>query len=959
MVTARVHVVGCGVVEPDIEAVAAGLGGGVSLSTDYLESGLHDRPDLLRLRLQDAIDGAPAGCDRIVVGYGLCGRGVVGVRARGVPLVLPRVHDCIGLFLGSDRAYREQFAACPGTYYLSAGWLAKETQPRGRRDSGGGDGGDGGSSPLPKPDIAALRSKYGEENAEAIARFVTSWQRNYRRVAFIDTGSGSAERCEARGRALAAEFGWAYERLSGDLSLLERLLTATAESRPADVLWVSPGQTIVHDPGGGLMAAANPGERSVLASGGWHGSAEVVVDAPCACRASACNGGAGTASGVRVGLGIDAGGTCTDAVVYDLEANTILATAKALTTHWDYTVGIEESVSGLPSALLADVGLVAVSTTLATNAIVEHTGQAVGLLLMPANGKCDVAALGHSPVAVIRGQLDIHGDELEPVDPDQVRSEAWRMHQQNRVGAFAVSGYASAVSSRHELAVREVLREIGFESVICGHELSDRLDFQLRANTATLNARIIPLLQSFLDDVEQALLRLRIAAPIMVVKGDGSLMSASMARTRPVETILSGPAASVAGALHLTGLLDATVVDVGGTTSDLARIAAGEVGVQPDGADVGGWRTHVRALDMRTLGLGGDSAVYIEKLSLQVGPHRIAPVSWLGSQHARTGPALAFLEERLDHCRVDTRPMQLMVLTGRSDAGIALTDRERAVIGGLAEGPCTLLELAERAGASHWRILPLERLESQGLVQRCGLTPTDLLVASGSLELWDGAVAERLLALTARAVQTTPAALSDEVRQRFTEQLALELLKRQLAATPESNGQVGDCGLCDGLIHNLFRGGDERLRVSVALNHPVVGLGAPARFFVPDAAALLGAEVVIPPHAQVANAVGAITSKVVVRRQVTIHPVTPGGFAARGFPEPLVAEELDMVTRLAQERLLGPMREAAVEAGTAAGEVAFEVADRMVKVADGSDLLLERVLTATVVGAPGVGPRHG
>ena len=127
---ARVHVIACGVLAIDIRRIAERLG--VEVTTDFLEGGLHDRPGELRRRLQAAIDRASAegGCDRIAVGYGVCGRGTVGIHARSVPLVIPNAHDCIALFLGSDAAYRREFARCPGTYYISAGWYEEKVQPK-------------------------------------------------------------------------------------------------------------------------------------------------------------------------------------------------------------------------------------------------------------------------------------------------------------------------------------------------------------------------------------------------------------------------------------------------------------------------------------------------------------------------------------------------------------------------------------------------------------------------------------------------------------------------------------------------------------------------------------------------------------------------------------------------------------------------------------------------------------
>ncbi len=285
---------------------------------------------------------------------------------------------------------------------------------------------------------------------------------------------------------------------------------------------------------------------------------------------------------LKIGLGIDAGGTYTDTVIYDLSKGKTICKSKALTTKWDFTLGIGEAMAGLDQEKLSQVEMVSLSTTLATNAIVEGEGQKVGMIIMPPYGRFEPEDIPYEPKAVISGQLEITGKEISPVDEKEVKGIVRRMVAKDEVKAFAVSGYAGAINPAHELKVKRIIREETGLFVTCGHELSDILNFKTRAHTAMLNARIIPKLAKLLLDLEKVLEKLGIFAPIVVVKGDGTLMSAEMAKERPVETILSGPAASVAGARHLTGLKSALVVDMGGTTTDTAALADGMVSVCAD-----------------------------------------------------------------------------------------------------------------------------------------------------------------------------------------------------------------------------------------------------------------------------------------------------------------------------------------------------------------------------------------
>ena len=170
------------------------------MSIEFLPGGLHARPDELKKRLQERIDHVSASFrgERIVVGYGVCGLGTVGLHARDVPLAIPRVNDCIALFLGSDEAYRQQFARFPGTYYVSAGWIEEKAQPQGNQEA-----------PIQcGPDCFTLRQlveRYGEENAAAIRAFLNSWQKNYQRAAYIDTGvSGPRQNYARLAQAMAS-----------------------------------------------------------------------------------------------------------------------------------------------------------------------------------------------------------------------------------------------------------------------------------------------------------------------------------------------------------------------------------------------------------------------------------------------------------------------------------------------------------------------------------------------------------------------------------------------------------------------------------------------------------------------------------------------------------------------------------------------------------------------------------
>jgi N-methylhydantoinase A/oxoprolinase/acetone carboxylase beta subunit len=653
---------------------------------------------------------------------------------------------------------------------------------------------------------------------------------------------------------------------------------------------------------------------------------------------------------VKIGLGIDAGGTYTDAVIYDHEQRELLCKGKALTTKWDFTKGIQAALSKLDPYRLKQVGLVSLSTTLATNAIVEGEGQRVGMLIMPPYGRLDKEEISYEPKALLHGQLQIDGKEIEPVDPSEVRQIAGRMVRENGVKAFAVSGFAGAVNPDHEYKVKRLVQDETGLLVTCGHELSRILNFKTRAYTAMLNARIVPKLVRLVRDLERVLQRLEIVAPVMVVKGDGSLMHAAVAMERPVETILSGPAASVAGARHLTGLKTAIVVDMGGTTTDTALLVNGAVDICENGAIVGGHRTHVKALAIRTSGLGGDSLIQWRERQFVIGPQRVAPIAWLGAVHPDTKRALDVLDAHLDPVSASTDDLQVLALTGIVSE-TDLTPREIDVLKLLQSRPRSIGELAYQTGVLSSANLPLDRLEAAHALQRCGLTLTDLLHVTGRFVQWDRASAEIYCRIFSRLTRLSIQEMAEASFRIGVERLTMEVLKRQLDS--EIDGDlIGDCPACGALMANMLAGGNDQYRVRLDLKRPLVGIGAPIHFFLPRMAKVIGVETILPEHADVANAVGAIAADVMVEEELRIVPDRKEGFLIDGLPGARRFGQLDEADRYAKKALIRMVRKRARSAGTSEKSVTLQTKDDIAPVAAGVNLLIRRSVLARLSGQP-------
>jgi len=206
------------------------------VDVELFRRGLHNDPPDLRARLQARIDVlADEGYDAVLLAYGLCGQATAGLVARGVPLVIPRAHDCITLFLGSRERYQREFAECPGTYWYNLDYME-------RSDGSGGSVALGSHA---STDIDAVYQeyveKYGKDNADYLMEVMGAWQQHYQRAAYIDMGVGDSSHIEAQARAQAEQRGWRFDRLAGDLVLIRRLLYGDWDE---DFLVVLPGQRI-------------------------------------------------------------------------------------------------------------------------------------------------------------------------------------------------------------------------------------------------------------------------------------------------------------------------------------------------------------------------------------------------------------------------------------------------------------------------------------------------------------------------------------------------------------------------------------------------------------------------------------------------------------------------------------------------------------------------------------------
>ena len=679
-------------------------------------------------------------------------------------------------------------------------------------------------------------------------------------------------------------------------------------------------------------------------------------------------------------LCLDTGGTYTDAVLFDqakgaansggthadakLVHGGVLATAKSLTTKHDLAIGLKGAIEAvlprLPAGVTpADIALVSMSTTLATNAIVEGHGAPICLILLGYDVKALERAglkqaLGSDPVVFATGGHKPTGDEQAPLDVEAIRGAI--LAHAPKVAAFAVSGYFSVRNPSHEIAVRQMIRELTDKPVSCGHELTSKLDAPRRALTVALNARLIPQLQQLIRAVSGLLAEQGIKAPLMVVKGDGSLIDQQVALTCPVETILSGPAASLVGARHLSGADTVMVSDMGGTTTDIAMLRHGRPVLNKEGAVVGGWRTMVEAVAVHTYGLGGDSEVRIdEHHGFMVGPRRVVALSLLAQLYPKV----------LDTMRAQLANEDMMAYRGQFalrqrplDTGSeGLSDGQMKVWEALGDGPVALADLIFSPAIGRH----LARLVDRGLVIISGLTPSDAAHVLGRQTSWCVEAAEigaELFLRRAPFAGWIPPKDGKELAEAIVEQVVVQsgrvildtAIAEQAGIDTHHWGTLGRYLVDRSLSPD--QGATSLIDVALKLNFPLVAIGAPVGSYYGEIARRLRTELIIPPHADVSNAVGAVAGGVMQRVAITITQPTEGVFRAH-LPNGL-KDFIDLETAAAFARDVAGEEAGAMAKKAGAVDIEFnhERADKVFEQAGGLRIFMESMVSVTAFGRP-------
>ncbi len=658
---------------------------------------------------------------------------------------------------------------------------------------------------------------------------------------------------------------------------------------------------------------------------------------------------------MKYGIGIDTGGTYTDAVIYDFETQEVLDFAKALTTRDDLSVGILRALDSLDSALLRQAGMVSLSTTLATNACVENRGGRAKLLFIGVDPKT-VEWVGaqsglDDPEKIRYIHIDtLAEDSLLSAWPSFLAENREWLEDADALGIVQMN--ALQTSALLEKEASDLISKEFALPVICGHELFCDLNAIKRGASALLNGRLIPVLAEFLDAIRQALRERNITAPVAIVRSDGSLMSERFTGVRPVETILCGPAASVVGANALCGEKEAVIVDMGGTTTDIALIRNGLPVRAEDGISIGSWRTFVKGVYVETIGLGGDSAVRFDQNGrFLLDTARVIPLSAAAAQWPQIVPALRQLLRTKE--RHSCPLHEFFVLLKDIGEHPCYSEEEKRFCGALKNGPLIWSDAARAIRRDVYSI-NVSRLEREGVVMRCGLTPTDIMHIRGDFGRFNADAARLGAHFVANSlgvdVETLCDLVYDNIKARLYDNIVRILIGENM---PELRKSGGGAELAPLIRRSWEMAGGwhaEHVAFRFSTKSVLIGVGAPIHIFLSDVARALGTRCEIPKLAGVANAVGAIAGNITTSAVVLIKPQEEA-FLVYGASNHQQFDDLDSATAAACEEAGKEAKAEAVRRG-AAGEIVVnvEVKPLVAQTSYGDDIFIESRVVATAIG---------
>lgn len=552
-------------------------------------------------------------------------------------------------------------------------------------------------------------------------------------------------------------------------------------------------------------------------------------------------------------LGIDTGGTFTDIVVWDPTEKRVCQKAKAFTTPDDLSIGINACMDTLNLTAYGELSSVHLSTTLMVNAVLEHQLSKVGLLLIGAHLSQKLPVAEKYELARYRYHVS------------QDRFSIDHATSQRIVQLFNETCSAVLISARGadyralEQAAALYFKQRSRPDILCCADIASSPDFYQRTLNAAATIGARPILTKWTASIIETLHRHGIKAPIRILTNTGSLISVDQAIEDPLSAIMSGPAASFIGSQCLMREKDYLLLDMGGTSLDITKVTDRSTRFRETDTPVGSYAFHIKTLDLQCFGTGGDSQIKLNSMGdIVVGPQKVMPLCVLGSKYPNLAGELDKyrLPEGYDLCTATET--DCFFLNQNAPCG-TLTNMEREIIHLLSESAHSLFFLSGHFGVDA-DCLRLDQLVAKGYVGRACLTPTDLLHAEGSFERWNCQVSKVGLSLLAARKNCAVEAFVEEVKQFITNQLSFFCMQ-SIASFEEESFRFSDSPATMYLIEKYLHDQQGLIKSDFSIQKPILGVGAPAKAWLPPVAEKLRARLILPEDGDVACAIGAAAGK--------------------------------------------------------------------------------------------------
>lgn len=417
-------------------------------------------------------------------------------------------------------------------------------------------------------------------------------------------------------------------------------------------------------------------------------------------------------------IGIDVGGTYTDAVLTD--GRYVIAKCKTPTVHNNLMTSLLTALDKITSGQdINNISRVVLSTTLITNIIAEQKFPPVALALLPGPGLSYKEYSFDTLTQFLSGAIDYRGREIASPNESQI-SEAATNIVEAGYEHVAVVGKFSNRNNIHECQVKEIFeKNFSGLTVETGHTVSGQLNFPRRIATTMLTAATKQVFSAFCSNVIQSLKERNITAPAFILKADGGTLPLSAALNRPVETIFSGPAASTLGAMSLSpGGQTSVVVDIGGTTTDLSLILSGNPLLSSKGAEVEGFLTHIRSFAVKSVPLGGDSTVVAQNKQIIILPERKGPAYCLGGPEPTLSDALRYMDKIQvgDYVKAKEAIEKLAEKTGKSPdetARVIITIATNTIVNSIEQ---MFIKWEKEPAYRIWEVMQQSRVRPDNIV---------------------------------------------------------------------------------------------------------------------------------------------------------------------------------------------------------------------------------------------------